>query len=106
MRKISVGTVPIQLFATPDSKTLLVANQGSRSKPGNTVSMVDLQTFKLAKTVVTGAGAHGVAIDREGRLAYITNTYANTVSVIDIKSRAVVSTVSVGKGPNGVSVSP
>lgn len=105
-RKISVGTVPIQLFATPDSRTLLVANQGSRSKPGNTVSMVDLQTFKLPKTVVTGAGAHGVAIDREGRFAYITNTYADTVSVIDIKSRAVVSTVRVGKGPNGVSVSP
>ena len=105
-RKVSVGTVPIQLFATPDSRTLLVANQGSRSKPGNTVSMIDLQTFKLVKTIVTGAGAHGVAVDREGRLAYITNTYADTVSVIDIKSRAVVSTVRVGKGPNGVSVSP
>jgi YVTN family beta-propeller protein len=105
-RKISVGTVPIQLSATPDSRTLLVANQGSRSKPGNTVSMIDLQTFKLVQTVVTGSGAHGVAIDREGQLAYITNTYADTVSIIDIKSRAVVRTVRVGKGPNGVSVSP
>ncbi len=105
-RKISVGSVPIQLFATPDSRTLLVANQGSRGKPGNTVSMIDLQTFKPVKTVVTGSGAHGVAVDREGRFAFITNTYANTVSVIDIKSRAVVSTVRVGKGPNGVSVSP
>ena len=105
-RKVSVGTVPIQLSATPDSRTLLVANQGSRNKPGNTVSVIDLQTFRLVKTVVTGSGAHGVAIDREGRLAYITNTYADTVSVIDIKSRAVVSTVRVGKGPNGVSVSP
>ncbi|MGJ7498570.1 cytochrome D1 domain-containing protein [Variovorax sp. RT4R15] len=105
-RKISVGTVPIQLSATPDSRTLLVANQGSRSKPGNTVSMIDLQTFRLVKTVVAGSGAHGVAIDREGRLAYVTNTYADTLSVIDIKSLAVVSTVRVGKGPNGVSVSP
>ena len=105
-RKISVGTVPIQLFATPDSRILLVANQGSPEKPGNSVSVVDLQTFKLVKTVVIGAGAHGVAIDREGRLAYITNTYADTVSVIDVKSRAVVSTARVGKGPNGVSVSP
>ncbi len=105
-RKINVGTVPIQLYATPDSRTLLVANQGSRSKPGNSVSMIDLQTFKLVKTVVTGSGAHGVAVDREGRLAYITNTYADTVSVIDIKTRAVVNTIRVGKGPNGVSVSP
>lgn len=105
-RKIGVGTVPIQLYATPDSRTLLVANQGSRSKPGNTVSMIDLQTFKPVKTVVTGSGPHGVAVDREGRLAYITNTYADTVSVIDISKRTVVSTVRVGKGPNGVSVTP
>lgn len=105
-RRISVGTVPIQLYATPDSKTLLVANQGSRSKPGDTVSMIDLQTFKVFKTLKTGAGAHGVAVDREGRLAYITNSYADTVSVIDIRTRTVVSTVRVGKGPNGVSVSP
>jgi YVTN family beta-propeller protein len=105
-RKIKVGTVPIQLSATPDSRTLLVANQGSRSKPGNTVSMIDLRTFKSVNTVVTDSGAHGVAIDRAGRLAYITNTYADTVSVIDLKSRAVVRNVRVGKGPNGVSVSP
>lgn len=105
-RRIGVGTVPIQLYATPDSRTLVAANQGSRSKPGDTVSMIDLQTFKVFKTLKTGAGAHGVAINREGKLAYITNTYAGTVSVIDIKARKVVSTVRVGKGPNGVSVSP
>jgi len=28
VRKVSVGEVPIQLYATPDSRTLLVANQG------------------------------------------------------------------------------
>ena len=105
-RKVGVGTTPIQLHATPDSTSLLVANQGSRSKPGNTVSMIDLQTFKVVKTIKTGSGAHGVAVDREGRFAYITNTYADTVSVTDIKKRAVVRTVRVGKGPNGVSVSP
>ena len=103
-RKIGVGAVPIQLFATPDSRTLLVANQGSRSKPGNTVSMIDLQSFKVTETLQTGFGAHGVAVDREGRFAYITNTYANSVSVIDIATRKVVATVGVGKGPNGVSV--
>ena len=106
IRKIPVGAVPIQLFATPDSRTLLVANQGSRSKPGKTVSIVDLQTFKVTRTVETGAGAHGVAIDQEGRYAYITNTYADSVSVLDIKDGKVVTTVRVGKGPNGISVRP
>lgn len=105
IRKVSVGAVPIQLFATPDSRTLLVANQGTRKKPGKTVSMIDLQSFMVTKTVETGSGTHGVAIDRGGRYAYITNTYAGSVSVLDIKDHKVVATVAVGKGPNGVSVS-
>lgn len=41
-RKVAVGTVPIQLYATPDSRTLPVANQGKRKKPGKTVSVIDL----------------------------------------------------------------
>ena len=106
IRKIPVGSVPIQLFATPDSRTLLVANQGSRKKPGKTVSVVDLQKFQVTKTIETGAGAHGVAVDRDGRYAFITNTYADSVSVLDIKDGKVVTSVRVGKGPNGISVMP
>lgn len=106
IRKVAVGTVPIQLYATPDSRTLLVANQGTRKKPGRTVSMIDLGSFKVAKTVVTGAGAHGVAVDREGRYAYVTNMYANSVSLLDVKNHQVVKTVPVSKTPNGISVAP
>jgi len=106
VRKVTVGTVPIQLYATPDSRMLLVANQGTRAKPGKTVSMIDLESFKVAKAVVTGAGAHGGVVDREGRYAYVTNMYANSVSVLDVKDYKVVKTVPVGKTPNGISVTP
>ena len=79
VRKVSVGTVPIQVYATPDSRLLLVANQGTPEKPGKTVSFIDLGTFKAVATIETGPGAHGVVIDRDGRRAFVTNTYANTV---------------------------
>lgn len=105
-RKVMVGTVPIQLYATPDSRLLLVANQGTREKPGKTVSIIDLGTFEAVATIETGAGAHGVVIEGEGRLAFVTNTYANTVSVVDIVKRSVIATVPAGRGPNGVSVTP
>jgi YVTN family beta-propeller protein len=106
IRKVSVGTVPIQVYATPDSRELLVANQGARNKPGKTVSVIDLETFKTAKPIETAPGTHGVTVDREGRYAYVTNTYANSVSVLDVKERKVVAVVPVGKGPNGISVTP
>lgn len=106
IRKIDVGTVPIQVYATPDSRTLLVANQGSRKAPGRTVSVIDLETYKNVKTIETGAGAHGVVVDREGRYAYVTNMYANSVSVVGLKDLKVVATVPVGANPNGISVTP
>lgn len=83
---------------------LLVANQGTRNQPGKTVSVIDLARLKTVQTIETGPGAHGVAIDRAGRFAYVTNIYANSVSVLDLAARKVVATVPVGKGPNGVSV--
>ncbi len=106
VRKIAVGTVPIQLYATADSRTLLVANQGSRQRPGKTISLIDLESFKVVNTLETGAGAHGVVVDRAGRYAYVTNTYANSVSVLDLVKRTVTKTVPVGKAPNGISIQP
>jgi YVTN family beta-propeller protein len=106
IRKVAVGTVPIQLYATPDNTLVLVANQGTPAKPGMTVSMIDLASLKVVATVKTDAGAHGVVIDRDGRHAFVTNTYANSVSVIDIAKRQVIATVPVSKGPNGISMMP
>jgi YVTN family beta-propeller protein len=104
--RVKVGTTPIQVYATPDTRRLLVANQGSRGKPGRTVSVIDLEGLKVIKTVETGPGAHGVAIEATGRHAYVTNIYAGTVSVLDLQTLEVVANVRVGKGPNGISVSP
>ena len=106
IRKIAVGTVPIQLHATPDSALVLVANQGTPKKPGTTVSVIDMASMKVAATITTGAGAHGVVISRDGSQAFVTNTYANTVSVIDVAERKVIATVPVGKGPNGITMAP
>ena len=106
IRKLAVGTVPIQLFATPDSTLVLVANQGTPKKPGMTVSVIDIASLEVTATIKTGAGTHGVVIDRDGRHGFVTNTYANTVSVIDIAKRKIVATVPVGKGPNGISMAP
>src|SRR3989338_7190086 len=57
IKKVSVGTVPIQVYATPDSRLLFVANQGTRKSPGTTVSVIDLATFKVLKTLETAPGA-------------------------------------------------
>jgi len=106
IKKMSVGTIPIQVYASPDSRLLFVANQGTRKRPGKTVSVINLESLDVVKTIETGPGAHGVVVSADGRYAYVTNIYANSVSVLDVKDLKIVATVPVGKGPNGISLTP
>ncbi|TFD78281.1 cytochrome D1 domain-containing protein [Cryobacterium fucosi] len=103
--KTAVGPGPIQTFVSPDNKFLLVANQGTKEKPGTTVSVLDTETFTVLQTVKTGKGAHGVVVDPSSRHAYITNMFEDSVAVLDLKSLKVVSRIPVGSTPNGISFS-
>lgn len=102
VKKVAVGSTPIQMYATPDGRRVYVANQGSASKPADTVSVVDPQAGKVIATIKTNKGAHGVAISNDGRYVFVTNIEAATLSVIDTATNKVVATHGVGAGPNGV----
>jgi YVTN family beta-propeller protein len=58
--KVTVGVGPIQVFATPDGKYVLAANQGIETSPSDTVSIIDTASLEVVATVRTDAGAHGV----------------------------------------------
>lgn len=102
VKKVPVGSTPIQMHATPDGKRVYVANQGTASKPADTVSVVDPEAGKVVATIKTGKGAHGVAISEDGDYVFVTNIEAGTLSVIETGSNKVVATHVVGAGPNGV----
>jgi YVTN family beta-propeller protein len=102
VERIAVGDGPIQVYATPDGAFVLVANQGTEEEPSDTVSVIEVATSKVVQTIRAGAGAHGVAVNDNGQLAFITNILDGTVSVIDIQSWSVIATIPVGAGPNGV----
>lgn len=102
----AVPTMPVQLYLTPDEKTVLSANQGTSDKPGSTVSVIDTSAMTVRGLVDTGPGPHGVVIDDTGSRAWVTNTFGDTVSAIDVDNRSTVATIGVGKSPNGISYSP
>jgi YVTN family beta-propeller protein len=104
--KVPVGVGPIQVYVSPDNRDLLVANQGTRSSPSTTVSIVDTESFAVVNTVETGLGAHGVVIDPSSRHAYITNIYGNDLAVLDLPEARIVARIPTGAGPNGSSFSP
>lgn len=102
----AVPTPAVQLYLTPDEKTIVSADQGSRDKPGRTLSVIDTAAMTTRSTVPTGSGPHGVAIDTTGHFAWVTNSYDNTVSAIDLTSLSVSATIPVAAAPNGISYSP
>lgn len=104
--RVQVPSAPVQLYLTPDEKTVLSADQGSSDKPGNTLSVIDTAAMTVRGTVGTGSGPHGVVIDTSGTRAWVTNIFDDTVSVIDLGSLSALATVAVGAEPNGVSYSP
>jgi YVTN family beta-propeller protein len=99
-----VGNGPAQVYIDDNSQFAYVANQGTEDSPSNSVSVVDLAAQKVAATITTGKGSHGVVTSPDGKRAYVTNMYENTVSVIDTEEKKVIETIEVDKTPNGISI--
>lgn len=97
---------PIQLYPTPNSRYLYVADQGYYfgQPPGKFVYKVDVSEGKVIKEINSGGAPHGVVVSKDGKFVYITNLLGGDVSVIDTASDRVVATIPVGKEPNGVSI--
>lgn len=102
MDKVPAGVGPAQVYIEPDDKYAFVANQGTEKNPSHSVSKIDLATKKVAATIETGKGAHGVVTSPDNKIVYVTNMFDNTLTVIDNQDNKVITTVPVGTTPNGV----
>jgi YVTN family beta-propeller protein len=102
--RAAVGRGPVQLAVTPDGKRIVVANQGPESAPDDRVTVLNAVDGSLVQQIDTGRGAHGVAIDSSGDMAYVTNTYEDSVSAVDLIVLREVKRYRTGKEPNGIAV--
>lgn len=101
--RLPVGHLPAGLLVAPDGRTLLVALTGDR-----VVEAYDLAHTPpvLRARIATGAGAHGLRAQGDGRHAFVSNRIANTVSRLDLHTLRVVATIPVPGGPDELSVLP
>lgn len=97
---------PVQLYPTPDSRYLYVADQGYYfdQPQGNKVYRMDVVRKSVDQTIAVGAAPHGVAVNKAGTLAFITNLLSDDLSIIDTSSNTEIARIPVGDMPNGVSV--
>ena len=76
-----------------------ITNSGS-----NSVSVLDLATLKIARTLSTGNNPTGVTASPTKDEVYVVNTDSGTVSVINSASNQVAGSISVGRSPYTISV--
>jgi len=97
---------PVQIYPTPDSRFVYVADQGYYFNQPNSdlVYKIDLEKMKVSETIKGGTAPHGVAVSKDGKFAYVSNLLSDDLSVIDTALGKEMAKIKVGKMPNGVSL--
>jgi len=82
-----------------------VANSGDLS---NSVSVIDIATNTVIKTIPVKADPIGVSVSPDGTRVYVTNQSSGDISVINTATNTVVTTIPTvtGANPTGIVVSP
>ena len=87
------------LLADPANHLLYVTH-------GPRVEVLDTTTGKPVGAITGMKGTHGIALDPEGHLGYISDGGSNDVVVFDRKTFATVATIPAGTNPDGITYEP
>ena len=101
--RTKTGSLPADIFGTPDDKLLWVELTGGI---GLEVFDISGASPKLIKTLPTGAGAHAFRSAGDKRHVYVSNRVANTISKVDYVSQKVVDSFPAPGGPDCMDLSP
>ena len=100
--RINIGSIPADVFGTPDDKKLFVALTGDKK-----VLVFDIESSpaKLIKEIVTDSGAHAFRALGDGHHLFVSNRVANNVTKINYKTLEIVETIPVPGGPDCMEIS-
>ena len=92
---------PTCIAFAPGGRRAYVTN-----RTGNSVSVIDTASGKVAREIRVGRGPTGVGVSPDGKWVYVANTWDHSVSVIDASAGKTAASVRVGFEPTGLVVSP
>ncbi|MFO1247881.1 MAG: hypothetical protein U1E93_06620 [Alphaproteobacteria bacterium] len=96
LKKILALAAACLAATAADARPLLyVANS-----QGDDITIIDLPTQKIIKTLIVGPIVHGVCAQEDGRRAFATIESEHSLKVIDTKTNTVTDTIALGGQPN------
>lgn len=96
-----IGAVAL-VAALASAGVYFVRDHGSKSA---SVESPVLPVNTITATIPVGKGVKSIALSRDGKTVYATNSSDGTLSVIDTASNAVTGTIPVGMHPAGIAIS-
>ena len=76
-----IGTLVQGVKIDPGGRVVLAANTS-----GDSVTVIDLKSLKITKTIPVGKSPHNIVFARDGKMAYVTVQGANKLAVIDMST--------------------
>lgn len=97
---------PVQIYSTPDSRYLYVADQGYYfdQPTGSLVYRIDIGRKVVDQSITAGSAPHGIVVSGDGARVYVTNLLSDDVSIIDTTTNTEVTKIPIGDMPNGISI--
>lgn len=95
---LPTGQAPHEVDVSPDGRLALVANYGTRTAPGSTLTVIDVPGARVVRTIDLGAHKrpHGVKwID--GRRAAVTAEDSKALLIVDVEAARVLSAIPTGQ---------
>jgi RHS repeat-associated protein len=98
---VIVGTRPnaAAIYATLSKSYAYIGNEGSDS-----VSVIDLSTASVIKTIAVGQSPVSIAINVSTRKGYVANFKSDNVSILSLSNNTVAATTAVGSEPASVAI--
>ena len=90
--KIPTGDGPHEVAVSPDGATAVVANYGGQQAPGNSLTVIDIASKSITKTIDLGEfrRPHGILFLADGRRVVVTAEGSKALLVVDIELAEVV----------------
>lgn len=99
LETITLGSMPVELIEEGDTGLLYVTDSDLAL-----VYIYHLAEKRVVKAIEVNPMPHGVAMDSERKLLYITSVQGNQVDVIDCRKHHLMKSIPVGKEPTSIVV--
>lgn len=85
---LPTGAAPHETAVSPDGRTALVSNYGTRGSPGSTLTVIDVPGARVVRTIDLRSHRrpHGLQWLRDGRHAVVTAEESKALLVVDVEA--------------------